>query len=66
MARFTPARHRGIEYLDDPAVSAAVRRRSLRDVVRSNTLLGGAHALLAELDGVLPAPGTTVSPSSAV
>ncbi|OYV64129.1 MAG: hypothetical protein B7Z72_13650, partial [Gemmatimonadetes bacterium 21-71-4] len=61
MARFTPARHRGIEYLDDPAVSAAVRRRSLRDVVRSNTLLGGAHALLAELDGVLPAPGTTVS-----
>lgn len=61
MGALTPARHRGVEYLDDPAVSPAARRRSLRDVVRANTLLGGAHALLAELDRVLPAPGTTVT-----
>ncbi|HVA58009.1 MAG TPA: methyltransferase domain-containing protein [Gemmatimonadaceae bacterium] len=52
-----PARRRGFEYLDDPAVPAAVRERSLRDVVRSNTLFGGARALLRELARVLPAGG---------
>ncbi len=57
MAILTPARRRGFEYLDDPAVPAAVRERSLRDVVRSNALLGGRRALLAALRGVLPAAG---------
>ncbi len=53
-----PTRRRGFEYLDDPAVPAAVRERSLRDVVRANTLFGGARALLRELAGVLPPAGT--------
>jgi SAM-dependent methyltransferase len=57
MPPFTPARRRGFEYLDDSAVPADVRARSMRDVARSNTLFGGAHALLAELPGVLPPPG---------
>ncbi|MDE3128354.1 MAG: methyltransferase domain-containing protein [Gemmatimonadota bacterium] len=56
--RLAPARYRGIEYLDDRSVSADLRRRSLRDVARANTLLGGAHAVLAELDRVLPGAGS--------
>ena len=36
---------------------ATVRERSLRDVVRSNTLLGGARALVVALRRVLPAAG---------
>jgi len=45
----TPARRRGFEILDDPAVDAETRRRSLRDVSRSNRLLGGLRAALLEL-----------------
>jgi SAM-dependent methyltransferase len=59
--RLAPARHRGFEYLDDPSVSTDVRRRSMRDVVRANTLLGGARALLAELDRTLPAAGAAAT-----
>jgi SAM-dependent methyltransferase len=58
MAFAAPTRHRGFEFLDDPAVPAAVRERSLRDVVRSNALFGGAHALLSELVRVLPPSGS--------
>jgi SAM-dependent methyltransferase len=47
--RITPARRRGIEYLDDPHVDAAVRARSLRDVARSNRWLGGRSAVAGEL-----------------
>ena len=47
----------GFEHLDDPATSAALRERSLRDVRRSNTLLGGSHAVLRELRRALPALG---------
>lgn len=61
MTILTPARRRGFEYLDDPAVPPAVRERSQRDVVRSNTLLGGAHALLAALRQVLPPAGSAVT-----
>ena len=57
MALLTPARRRGFEYLDDPAVPAATRVRSIRDVVRSNTLLGGANALMREVARALPAAG---------
>jgi SAM-dependent methyltransferase len=57
MPAFTPARRRGIEFLDDPAVPPVLRERSQRDVVRANTLLGGAHALLAALGGLFPAGG---------
>jgi SAM-dependent methyltransferase len=54
----TPRRRRGFEHLDDPATPPALRERSLRDVRRANTLLGGAWAVLAELRRVLPSlPG---------
>jgi SAM-dependent methyltransferase len=49
-----PARRRGVEILDDPATDPALRARSIRDVARSNQLLGGARAALAELARVLP------------
>jgi len=61
MSIVTPARRRGVEYLDDPAVPPAVRERSQRDVVRSNTVLGGVHALLAALRQVLPPAGGAVT-----
>lgn len=50
----TPARRRGIEYLDDPRVDPAVRARSLGDVARSNRWLGGRRAVLHELRSILP------------
>ena len=49
-----PRRRRGFEHLDDPDTDPALRERSLRDVRRANTLLGGAWAVLAELRGLLP------------
>ena len=52
-ALLTPRRRRGVEYLDEPGVAAAVVRRSLADVVRSNALFGGTRAVLAELSTVL-------------
>ena len=57
----TPGRHRSFEHLDDPATDPVLRERSLRDVRRANTTLGGAHAVLAELDRLLPALGREVS-----
>ena len=44
-----PSRRRGVEILDDPATDPAVRLRSIRDVARSNTLLGGTRAVLSVL-----------------
>ena len=44
-----PPRRRGVEILDDPATDPALRARSLHDVTRSNTLLGGTRAVLSEL-----------------
>ncbi|HEX6599516.1 MAG TPA: methyltransferase domain-containing protein [Gemmatimonadaceae bacterium] len=52
-----PRRRRGFEHLDNPDTPPALRERSLRDVRRSNTLLGGTHAVLAELSRLLPALG---------
>ena len=49
-----PTRRRGREILDDPATDPALRERSQRDVRRSNTLLGGTRAVLAELSRLLP------------
>lgn len=49
-----PRRRREREILDDPATDPAVRERSLRDVRRSNTLLGGTRAVLAALSRLLP------------
>ncbi|HEU4990458.1 MAG TPA: methyltransferase domain-containing protein [Gemmatimonadaceae bacterium] len=55
MPPFTPARRRGAEILDDPATPPAVRERSQRDVVRSNTLLGGARAYRLAVRRAMPA-----------
>ena len=48
-----PSRRRGVEILDDPATDPAVRLRSIQDVARSNTLLGGTRAVLSALSTVL-------------
>jgi ubiquinone/menaquinone biosynthesis C-methylase UbiE len=40
----TPARRRGVELLDDPAIDPAVRERSIADVTRSNRWLGGLRS----------------------
>lgn len=52
-----PRRRRGVEILDDPATDPALRLRSIRDVVRSNALLGGTRAVLAELARILSTLG---------
>ena len=52
-----PRRHRSFEYLDDPATAPALRERSLRDVRRANTVLGGANAVLAEFRRIMPSLG---------
>jgi len=49
---FSPRRRRGIELLDDPNTPAEVTTRSMADVERSNFLLGGVRAALAELQPV--------------
>jgi len=56
-----PRRRRGFEHLDNPDTPPALRERSLRDVRVANTLLGGTHAVLAELRRVLPTLGTTAT-----
>lgn len=56
-----PRRRRGFEHLDNPDTPPALRERSLRDVRRSNTLLGGTHAVLAELSRLLPTLGEHVT-----
>jgi 2-polyprenyl-3-methyl-5-hydroxy-6-metoxy-1,4-benzoquinol methylase len=56
-----PRRRRGFEHLDNPDTPPTLRERSLRDVRRSNTLLGGTHAVLAELSRLLPTLGEHVT-----
>jgi SAM-dependent methyltransferase len=55
-----PTRRRGVEILDDPTTPADVRERSLRDVGRSNALLGGTRAMLRALDRIWPSLGASV------
>lgn len=55
----TPHRRRGFEILDDPAVDDALRKRSLDDVACSNTVFGGARAVLVELARELGAGGAS-------
>jgi SAM-dependent methyltransferase len=49
----TPARRRGVELLDDPALDPALATRSLRDVARANLLFGGVRAVIAALAPLL-------------
>jgi 2-polyprenyl-3-methyl-5-hydroxy-6-metoxy-1,4-benzoquinol methylase len=53
----TPRRRRGHEILDDPAIDADLRERSLRDVRRANTVLGGTMAVVSEVKRLLPILG---------
>lgn len=55
MPTFVPARRRGVEVLDSPDVTTALRTRSHRDIALSNALFGGTRALLVELEGLVPA-----------
>jgi SAM-dependent methyltransferase len=52
-----PARRRGAEQIDDPAIDPAVIVRSLGDVARSNALFGGRRAVLAALAPALAPAG---------
>ena len=56
-----PERRRGFEILDDPDTDPALRERSLRDVRRANTVLGGTWAVLSELSRLYPTLGPTAS-----
>ena len=51
-------RRSGVEILDDPSVTPALRARSLADVARANRLLGGVRAAVAELPEALAARPT--------
>jgi SAM-dependent methyltransferase len=53
----SPRRRRDFEHLDDPDIDPALRERSLRDVRRANTTLGGAHAVLSEVSRQLATLG---------
>lgn len=55
MSWLTPARRRGVEVLDDPAIDDDVRRRAMEDVARSNTLFGGTRAVVRVLRRVVDA-----------
>lgn len=58
----TPARRRGVEWLDDPGIDPDVRSRSIGDVTRSNRLLGGLRSASHAFRAVLPAlpPAITI------
>jgi SAM-dependent methyltransferase len=56
-----PSRRRGVEILDDPATDPALRARSIGDVTRSNRLLGGTRAVLAELGRLFPGLGASAT-----
>jgi 2-polyprenyl-3-methyl-5-hydroxy-6-metoxy-1,4-benzoquinol methylase len=51
----TPARRRGVEVIDNPAVDPALIMRSLEDVERANCLFGGSRSAIAELEPALDA-----------
>ena len=44
----------GDEILDAPGVDPALARRSLRDIMLANSLMGGTRAVMRELESVVP------------
>jgi SAM-dependent methyltransferase len=48
----TPARRRGVEFLDSADLPAEIRVRSHRDIALANSLFGGTRALVTELRDV--------------
>ncbi|MFL5608174.1 MAG: methyltransferase domain-containing protein [Gemmatimonadaceae bacterium] len=61
MLSLSPRRRRDHEHLDDPGIDPALRERSLRDVRRSNSTLGGARAVLSEVRRQLPTLGAAAT-----
>lgn len=53
-----PPRQSAPEILDDPAISDAVRLRSMADVERSNAIFGGRRAVVNAMVRLLPAGGS--------
>lgn len=60
-ALLTPRRRRGIELLDDPAVSPEIMCRSMHDVERANLIFGGKGALLGELEPAIAELGASAT-----
>lgn len=60
MAFLTPARRRGVEWLDEDR-DPALQRRSHRDIALANRLFGGIHAVQAELEPWLGRAGSTAT-----
>lgn len=60
MAFFTPARRRGVEWLDED-FDPALQRRSHRDIALANRLFGGIHAVQAELAPSLRRTGASAT-----
>src|SRR5688572_21113586 len=60
MALLTPARRRGVEWLDEDR-DPALQRRSHRDIALANRLFGGIHAVQAELAPWLRAAGASAT-----
>jgi ubiquinone/menaquinone biosynthesis C-methylase UbiE len=56
-----PARRRAQEILDDPAVTAATRLRSLADVARSNRIFGGRRAAVAAIEASIDSDTRSVT-----
>jgi len=56
----TPARRRGVEWLDEDR-DPALQRRSHRDIALANRLFGGIHAVRAELAPWLPQSGSSAT-----
>lgn len=60
MALLTPARRRGVEWLDEDR-DPSLQRRSHRDIALANRLFGGIHAVQAELAPWLRGAGTSAT-----
>ena len=60
MALLTPARRRGVEWLDEDR-DPALQRRSHRDIALANKLFGGIHAVQSELAPLLRGAGASAT-----
>jgi len=60
VALLTPARRRGVEWLDEDR-DPALQRRSHRDIALANRLFGGIHAVQAELAPWLRGAGASAT-----
>ena len=56
-ALLTPARRRGVEILDDPAVDPEIIKRAMKDVARANVMFGGLRAAITEIEPIIAGLG---------